>query len=82
MNYELKRSSNRRNQENQAYSSHIPKTSLFVNLRCMKLTKDTVEVFAGGGITAESVPAAEWEETQSKAGTMKAVLDMLDRKAG
>lgn len=73
---EVKRSSNRRNQENQAYSSFVPKTSLFVNLRCMKITSGSAEVFVGGGITKESVPEAEWEETQNKAGTMKAVFDI------
>ena len=76
---EVKRSSNRRNQENQAYSSFVPKTSLFVNLRCMKISTDSAEVFVGVGITKESIPEAEWEETQNKAGTMKAVLD-IDRK--
>lgn len=76
MPQEVRRSSNRRNQENQAYSSIVPKTSLFVNLRCMKLTEDSVEIFVGGGITKESIPEAEWEETQNKAGTMKAVLDI------
>lgn len=82
MKHEVKRSSNRRNQENQAYASHIPKTSLYVNLRCMKINKDTIDLFVGGGITKESVPIAEWEETLNKAGTMKAVLNMLDRKVG
>ena len=48
----------------------------------MKVNKDTTELFVGGGITKESHPALEWEETQHKAGTMKAVLDMLDRKVG
>ena len=79
MKHEVKRSSNRRNQENQAYSSFVPKTSLFVNLRCMKITEEGAEIFVGGGITKESVPESEWEETQNKAGTMKAVLD-IDRK--
>lgn len=82
MKQEVKRSGNRRNQENQAYSSVVKRTSLYVNLRCMKVNKDTTEVFVGGGITKESIPSAEWEETLHKAGTMKAVLDMLDRKMG
>ncbi len=76
MKQEVKRSRNKRNQEIQAYSSFVPKTSLFVNLRCMKITKETAEIFVGGGITKESVPEAEWEETQNKAGTMKAVFDI------
>lgn len=82
MKQEVKRSSNRRNQENQAYASVVKSSSLYVNLRCMKVNKDTTEVFVGGGITKESIPSAEWEETLNKGGTMKAVLDMLDRKMG
>lgn len=82
MKQEVKRSSNRRNQENQAYASVVKSSSLYVNLRCMKINKDTTEVFVGGGITQESTPSAEWEETLHKTGTMKAVLDMLDRKMG
>lgn len=82
MKYEVKRSKNKRNQENQAYSTQIPKSTLYVNLRCMKVNKDTIDIFVGGGITKESVPSAEWEETLNKAGTMKAVLNMLNRKAG
>lgn len=74
MKQEVKRSINRRNQENQAYSSFVTKTSLFVNLRCMKITEEAAEIFVGGGITKESVPEAEWEETQNKAWTMKTVL--------
>ncbi len=76
---EVKRNKNRRNQENQAYSSIVPKTSLFVNLRCMKISESTAEIFVGGGITRDSDSEAEWEETQNKALTMKAVLE-IDRK--
>lgn len=82
MKQEVKRSSNRRNLENQAYASVVKSSSLYVNLRCMKINKDTTEVFVGGGITKESIPSAEWDETLHKAGTMKAVLEMLDRKMG
>lgn len=82
MKQEIKRSGNRRNTENQAYAAQVTKTSLYVNLRCMKLTNNTTELFVGGGITADSNPLAEWEETLHKAGTMKEVLDMQDRKLG
>ncbi|MGY5846848.1 chorismate-binding protein [Salegentibacter sp. HM20] len=71
---EVKRSLNRRNQENQAYGSISKSTALFVNLRCMKLEGDEAVIFVGGGITYDSEPAAEFEETQNKAQTMKAVL--------
>ena len=74
MKKNIQRSGNRRNTENLAYGSTLTQTSLFVNLRCMKLEEDRALLFIGGGITKDSDPAAEWEETQNKAETMKAVL--------
>jgi isochorismate synthase len=47
---------------------------LFVNLRCMQLIEgemNAAAVYVGGGITAESNPEAEWEETVNKATTLK-----------
>lgn len=38
----------------------------FVNLRCARLYKDSVHVFVGGGITAQSDPEKEWRETELK----------------
>lgn len=38
----------------------------FVNLRCAKLYRDSVHVFVGGGITAQSNPEKEWIETELK----------------
>jgi isochorismate synthase len=38
----------------------------FVNLRCARLYKDSVHVFVGGGITAQSNPEKEWQETELK----------------
>ena len=74
MKKKIQRSGNRRNTENLAYGSTLTQTSLFVNLRCMKLEENSALLFVGGGITKESDPVAEWEETQNKAETMKAVL--------
>ena len=68
------RSSNRRNVENLAYRTVKKETALFVNLRCMKLSGGTAEIFIGGGITKDSNPEAEWEETVNKSQTMKKVL--------
>jgi isochorismate synthase len=42
------------------------KTSLFVNLRTMVLDAQHANLFVGGGITAQSVPEDEWEETALK----------------
>ncbi|WP_106915104.1 chorismate-binding protein [Chryseobacterium aurantiacum] len=38
----------------------------FVNLRCARLYKDSVHIFVGGGITAQSNPEKEWIETELK----------------
>lgn len=38
----------------------------FVNLRCAKLYQNSVHVFVGGGITAQSNPEKEWIETELK----------------
>lgn len=49
-------------------------TNLFVNLRCMQLENKLVSMYVGGGITADSIPENEWEETVSKSEVMKKVL--------
>ncbi|GAA4158409.1 chorismate-binding protein [Chryseobacterium ginsenosidimutans] len=46
----------------------------FVNLRCSKLYKDSVHLFVGGGITAQSNTEKEWIETELKS---EAVLKNL-----
>lgn len=48
--------------------------TFFVNLRCMRFYNDTIELFAGAGITADSEPTAEWEETKKKIHTIKDLL--------
>jgi isochorismate synthase len=48
--------------------------SLFVNLRCMKVLQDNLALFIGGGITADSVPEDEWQETEMKAETLLSVI--------
>ncbi|GAB5400251.1 MAG: chorismate-binding protein [Aureisphaera sp.] len=47
---------------------------LYVNLRCMKITGNEAHVYVGGGITQDSIPQLEWEETQNKKQTMLQVL--------
>ena len=51
--------------------------SLMVNLRCMKIEKNTARVFVGGGITIGSHPEEEWQETQNKMQTMLQVLQPM-----
>ncbi|WP_036153627.1 chorismate-binding protein [Maribacter forsetii] len=72
---ELPRNRNRRNQENSAYRSVMKTSELFVNLRCMQLFKEKAEIYVGGGITTDSIPEKEWEETALKSNTMFRVLD-------
>jgi isochorismate synthase len=49
-------------------------TNLFVNLRCMQLQKNGAILYAGAGVTADSIPEKEWEETEMKMKTLLAVL--------
>lgn len=41
-------------------------THLFVNLRCMQLLTGKALLYAGAGVTIDSVPEQEWEETELK----------------
>lgn len=68
------RNNNRRNVENNAYTSIKKVSNLFVNLRCMQLTDVNATIYVGGGITKDSIPEKEWEETVNKTQTMKKVL--------
>ena len=47
---------------------------LFVNLRCMKLLDNRAVLFAGAGITVDSDPATEYEETEMKFNTLLNVI--------
>lgn len=49
-------------------------TSLFVNLRCMEWNLRTATLYAGAGVTQDSDPAKEWEETEQKMETLLKVI--------
>ena len=49
-------------------------TDLFVNIRCANLFHDHAVLYAGAGVTIDSDPEKEWEETELKLNTMKDVL--------
>ena len=62
-------------------------SDLFVNLRCMQIEfsnaqNDSKQILAkailyiGCGITKDSIPEKEWEESVSKSVTMKKILDL------
>ncbi len=46
------------------------KTRLFINLRCMEVLHQYLSIYVGAGITSDSIPEDEWEETQIKAQTL------------
>lgn len=53
------------------------KTSLFVNLRCMQALNSEAAIYAGGGITIDSNPFKEWEETTIKSRTLLAEIEKI-----
>ncbi|HHH40935.1 MAG TPA: hypothetical protein ENK56_02890 [Chloroflexi bacterium] len=65
---------NRRNIENHAYNFNEIQSNLFVNLRCMQIKDNTINIYVGGGITKDSNPEKEFLETVAKAKVMKRIL--------
>lgn len=49
-------------------------TNLYVNLRCMEIGKHKALLYAGAGITQDSNPLAEWEETERKIDTLRRLI--------
>ena len=43
---------------------------LYVNLRCMEWVDNKARIYVGGGITKQSEPASEWQETYHKSQTV------------
>lgn len=50
--------------------------NLYVILRCAFIGKNYTTIFAGGGITKDSIPEKEWEETEKK---LAILLPFLNR---
>nr|WP_262905283.1 chorismate-binding protein [Hymenobacter nitidus] len=53
---------------------HAGVSRLFVNLRCLQLRPQEAVLYAGTGLTADSDPAREWQETEMKLSTIGAIL--------
>ncbi len=49
-------------------------SGLYVNLRCLQLRPTEAILYAGTGLTADSDPAREWQETELKLQTVGAIL--------
>jgi isochorismate synthase len=64
---------------NDSKKTDTMRSDLFVNLRCMQIewnaTKAKANLYVGCGITKDSIPENEWEESVHKAMTMKRVLN-------
>ncbi|QOI98594.1 MAG: chorismate-binding protein [Flammeovirgaceae bacterium] len=47
---------------------------VYVNLRCMQVTAQSLVCYAGCGVTIDSVPQKEWEETEMKLNSLLTVV--------
>ena len=52
-------------------------SKLFVNLRCAEFTDNKILAYVGGGLTKDSIPADEWQETKNKSRTLLSVVESL-----
>ena len=59
---------------NSTFAGNNASSDLFVNLRCMQIQDEKAILYMGCGITKESIPEKEWEESVNKSMTMKRVL--------
>lgn len=50
---------------------------LYVNLRCAEICDTKMSLYVGGGLTADSEPQEEWEETIHKSKTLLSVVENL-----
>lgn len=57
------------------------KYNLYVNLRSARVYQDCIDVYIGGGITAESNPQKEWDETEFKSQTLLSIVEKLQKLA-
>ena len=68
------------NHDREMYSGYLgpigfnQEVHLFVNLRTVKLQNSLATFYAGCGITGDSLPEKEWEETNMKCKTLKGIL--------
>ena len=68
------RNRNKRNVENNVYKTVKKVSHLYVNIRCMQIKNNLALIYVGGGITKDSHPVKEWEETVIKSYTMKRIV--------
>ncbi len=47
---------------------------IYVNLRCLQLLDKTALLYAGAGVTIDSTPDKEWDETEMKLNTLLSII--------
>jgi isochorismate synthase len=62
---------------NSSFTGKNISSDIFVNLRSMQVKEDEAILYMGCGITLESIPEKEWEESVNKSMTMKRVLKSI-----
>src|SRR5690606_31528760 len=50
-------------------------SDLYVNLRCMEIEENNINIYVGCGVTKDSNPESEFIETVNKSSTMKQILN-------
>ena len=63
---------------NSSFANKSVSSDLFVNLRSMQIKENKAILYMGCGITKESIPEKEWEESANKSMTMKRVLNIRE----
>lgn len=54
----------------------VDQVNIFVNLRCLQLVNnDQALLYAGAGVTIDSIPTEEWKETELKMRTLLSVIE-------
>ena len=51
--------------------------NIFVNLRCIQFDRKHICLYAGGGITCDSIPEKEWIEIENKMNTTLKIISKL-----
>ncbi|MEL1254487.1 chorismate-binding protein [Flavobacterium sp. DGU38] len=65
---------------NSSFAGANVSSDLFVNLRCMQIQQNKAILYIGCGVTKESIPEKEWEESVNKSMTMKRVFKKENRE--
>jgi len=50
-------------------------THIFVNLRCLQVMKNKLRFYAGAGVTEDSDPQSEFDETEQKMHTLRGLIE-------